>query len=82
MSAETPRPSDAAHQVLKYAEEEARRFNHHYIGTEHLLAGLLRGEDTPVKLALQRIGIDLNKVRSATEFIIGRGERIVSETTS
>ncbi|HUZ78637.1 MAG TPA: ATP-dependent Clp protease ATP-binding subunit [Chloroflexota bacterium] len=59
------------------AQEEAQRFNHNYIGTEHLLLGLVReGEGVAAKV-LGNLGVELNKVRSAVEFIIGRGDRMV-----
>src|SRR5881227_1548974 len=58
------------------AQEEAQRFNHNYIGTEHLLLGLVReGEGVAAKV-LGNLGVELNKVRSAVEFIIGRGDRM------
>src|SRR6201988_850092 len=64
-------------KVLQLAQEEAQRFNHNYIGTEHLLLGLVReGEGVAAKV-LANLGVELNKVRSAVEFIIGRGDRIV-----
>jgi len=65
-----------ARQVMALAQEEALRFNHNYIGTEHLLLGLTR-TDTPnlATLALARLGVSITKVRSAVEFIIGRGDR-------
>src|SRR5204863_869844 len=51
--------------------------NHNYIGTEHLLLGLVReGEGVAAKV-LSNLGVELNKVRSAVEFIIGRGDRAV-----
>src|SRR5439155_779975 len=54
-----------------------QRFQHNYIGTEHLLLGLVReGEGVAAKV-LSNLGVELNKVRSAVEFIIGRGDRIV-----
>src|SRR3972149_1936024 len=60
-------------RVLTLAQEEALRFNHNYIGTEHLLLGLVReGEGVAAKV-LANLGVELNKVRSAVEFIIGRG---------
>jgi ATP-dependent Clp protease ATP-binding subunit ClpA len=69
--------SERARKVLTLAQEEAQRFNHNYIGTEHLLLGLLReGEGVAAKV-LFNLGIELTKVRSAVEFIIGRGERQV-----
>lgn len=62
---------------MSLAQEEAQRFQHNYIGTEHLLLGLVReGEGVAAKV-LSNLGVELNKVRSAVEFIIGRGDRIV-----
>jgi ClpX C4-type zinc finger/Clp amino terminal domain, pathogenicity island component len=61
--------------VPQLAQEEALRFNHNYIGTEHLLLGLLRvGEGVAAKV-LGNLGVELNRVRSSVEFIIGRGDR-------
>ena len=69
--------TERARKVLSLAQEEAQRFNHNYIGTEHLLLGLIReGEGVAAKV-LSNLGVELNKVRSAVEFIIGRGDRIV-----
>ena len=66
-----------ARKVLSLAQEEAQRFQHNYIGTEHLLLGLVReGEGVAAKV-LSNLGVELNKVRSAVEFMIGRGDRIV-----
>lgn len=62
--------SDPATDVLKLAEDEARRFKHHYIGTEHILLGLTKGEMP----ALTALGVNLSQVRTAVEFIVGRGE--------
>jgi ATP-dependent Clp protease ATP-binding subunit ClpC len=70
--------TERARKVLQLAQEEAQRFNHNYIGTEHLLLGLVReGEGVAAKV-LANLGVDLNKVRSAVEFIIGRGDRTVT----
>jgi len=63
--------------VLTFAQEEAQRFNHNYIGTEHILLGLVRESEGVVARVLVNLGIDLNKVRAAVEFIIGRGEKPV-----
>ena len=69
--------TERARRVLTLAQEEALRFNHNYIGTEHLLLGLVReGEGVAAKV-LGNLGVELNKVRSAVEFIIGRGDRAV-----
>lgn len=66
-----------ARKVIQLAQEEAQRFQHNYIGTEHLLLGLVsEGEGIGAK-TLTGLGIDLEKVRKAVEGIIGRGDRIV-----
>ncbi len=69
--------TERARKVLTLAQEEATRFNHNYIGTEHLLLGLVReGEGVAAKV-LANLGVELNRVRSAVEFIIGRGDRMI-----
>src|SRR5437016_12567591 len=65
---------ERAKRVLSLAQDEAIRHNHNYIGTEHLLAALLRDGDTIAARALASLGIELTKVRTALEFIVGRGE--------
>ena len=67
--------TERARRVLTLAQEEAQRFNHNYIGTEHLLLGLVREGDGVAAKVLANLGVELSKVRSAVEFIIGRGER-------
>jgi ATP-dependent Clp protease ATP-binding subunit ClpC len=67
--------SERARRVLTIAQEEARQLNHSYIGTEHILLGLVREEEGVAAKVLTNLGISLNKVRSAVEFIIGRGEK-------
>ncbi len=63
--------------ALGLAQEEAHHLNHNYMGTEHLLLGLVReGEGVAAKV-LSNLGVELNKVRSAVEFLIGRGERVM-----
>ncbi len=66
--------TERSRKVLALAQEEARRFNHSYIGTEHILLGLVREEEGMAAKILSNLGIGLNKVRAAVEFIIGRGE--------
>jgi ATP-dependent Clp protease ATP-binding subunit ClpA len=69
--------TDRARKVLSLAQEEAQRFQHNYIGTEHILLGLVReGEGVAAKV-LSAMGVELNRVRSSVEFILGRGDRIV-----
>ena len=70
--------SERARRVLSLSQEEALRFNHNYIGTEHILLGLVRETEGVAARVLSNLGIELSKVRSAVEFIIGRGEKPVS----
>ena len=67
--------SERARRVLSLAQEEAQRFNHNYIGTEHILLGLVRESEGMAARVLSSLNVELTKVRSAVEFIIGRGER-------
>jgi len=67
--------SERARRVLSLAQEEAQRFNHNYIGTEHILLGLVRETEGVAARVLSSLSVDLSKVRSAVEFIIGRGEK-------
>ena len=69
--------TERARRVLTVGQEEAQRFNHNYIGTEHLLLGLVREGDGVAAKVLANLGVELSKVRSAVEFIIGRGDRAV-----
>ena len=67
--------SERARKVLTFAQEEAQHLNHSYIGTEHILLGLLREEEGVAAKVLTNLGVGLNKVRASVEFIIGRGEK-------
>ena len=69
--------TERARKVLTLAQEEAQRFNHNYIGTEHLLLGLVREGEGVAARVLENMGVELPKVRTAVEFIIGRGDRTV-----
>ena len=69
--------TERARKVLNLAQEEAQRFNHNYIGTEHLLLGLVREGDGVAAKVLANLGVELEKARNAVEFIIGRGDRLV-----
>jgi ClpA/ClpB-like protein len=67
----TPR----ARKVLTLAQDEAQRFNHNYIGTEHLLLGLVREGQGVAARVLVGMNIELEQIRTAVEFVIGRGDR-------
>jgi ATP-dependent Clp protease ATP-binding subunit ClpC len=66
--------SERARRVLTTAQEEAKKLNHSYIGTEHVLLGLVREEGGVAAQVLTNLGISLSKIRSAVEFTSGRGE--------
>ena len=66
--------AERARKVLSLAQEEAIRFNHDYIGTEHVLLGLVRESEGVAARVLGNLEVDLVKIRSAVEFIIGKGE--------
>jgi ATP-dependent Clp protease ATP-binding subunit ClpC len=59
-----------------FAQDEARRLNHNYIGTEHLLLGLLRKEDTLAARALAFLDVTLEESRAQVARIIGQGEEV------
>ena len=67
--------SERARRVLTLAQEEAQHLNHSYIGTEHILLGLLREEEGVAAKVLTNLNVSLGKVRSGVEFIIGHGEK-------
>jgi ATP-dependent Clp protease ATP-binding subunit ClpC len=69
-----------AKQVLTDASEEARRFNHWYIGTEHLLLGLIRSESITGEV-LRELGVEVQRARSAAEFVVGHGEHPSGKVT-
>jgi hypothetical protein len=58
--------TERARKVLRLAQEEARRLNHHYIGTEHLLLGLLREGEGIGAGVLESFGLSLQEVRAKT----------------
>ena len=64
-----------ARRVLTLAQEEAQRLNHNYIGTEHLLLGLVREENGVAVRVLRDLGVDPRQVRERVERTVGRGQR-------
>ncbi len=69
--------TEGAKMVLVCAQDEAIRFNHGHIGTEHLLLGLLCEGEGIAAQALTNLGVELSMVRQAVEFVVGRGERAI-----
>jgi ATP-dependent Clp protease ATP-binding subunit ClpC len=69
--------TERAKKVLTLAQEEAERSHHSYIGTEHLLLGLLREGDGLAAKVLGNLGVEIGKVRQTIESVLGRNERIV-----
>jgi ATP-dependent Clp protease ATP-binding subunit ClpC len=74
----TPR----AKRVLELSLEEARQLGHNYIGTEHLLLGLIREGEGVAARVLENLGIDLSKVRSQTIRTIGENNESSSSTNT
>ena len=70
--------TDRARRVVVLAQDEARRLDHDYIGTEHLLLGLLHEGQGVAAQALDGLGVDLAEVRRRVEEIIGRGQHAPS----
>src|SRR5450631_4423389 len=67
--------TDRARRVVVLAQEEARMLNHNYIGTEHILLGLIHEGEGVAAKALESLGISLDAVRQQVEEIIGRGQQ-------
>ncbi|HEY3293370.1 MAG TPA: ATP-dependent Clp protease ATP-binding subunit [Candidatus Nanopelagicaceae bacterium] len=70
--------TDRARRVVVLAQEEARMLNHNYIGTEHILLGLIHEGEGVAAKALESLGISLEAVRSQVEEIIGQGQQAPS----
>src|SRR5213082_1138512 len=66
--------TDRARRVVVLAQEEARMLNHNYIGTEHILLGIIHEGEGVAAKALESLGISLEAVRSQVEEIIGQGQ--------
>ncbi len=74
--------TERAQQVLLLAQEESKRLSHNFIGTEHLLLGLVREGSGVAAKALQNMGVDLNKVRQEVERIIPKGDKYMASGVS
>lgn len=74
------RLTDRARRVFKLAQEEARRLKHEYVGTEHLLLGLIRDDGGVAVAVLRNLSIDLDRVREVVEGVLKPGRREVLAT--
>ncbi|GAA2029039.1 ATP-dependent Clp protease ATP-binding subunit [Pseudokineococcus marinus] len=70
--------TDRARRVVVLAQEEARMLNHNYIGTEHILLGLIHEGEGVAAKALESLGISLDSVREQVQEIIGQGQQAPS----
>jgi enamine deaminase RidA (YjgF/YER057c/UK114 family) len=73
--------TNRAKKVLTLAQEEAERAHHSYIGTEHLLLGLMREGEGLAGKALDNLGVEINEVRTTIESVLGRNEKIIIKQT-
>jgi len=69
--------TERAQKAILIAQEEAKRFNHDYVGTEHLLLGLVSIEDSASYRALSGLGVGYKRVRAEIEKIVGVGDAIM-----
>ena len=69
--------TDRAQRVILIAQEEAKRLNHDYVGTEHILLGLIALSEGVASQVFQNLGIDLRKVRAEIEKIVGTGDNMM-----
>ena len=70
--------SDRARRVMQLANQEAQRFNHEYIGIEHILLGIVKEGTGTAASALNSLGVDLGKVRIEVEKRIQRGPEMIT----
>src|SRR5436190_538005 len=70
--------TDRARKVMQLANQEARRFNHEYVGTEHILLGLVREGSGVAANVLKNLDIDLRKIRLEVEKIVRSGPDMVT----
>jgi ATP-dependent Clp protease ATP-binding subunit ClpA len=70
--------TERARQVVVFAQDEARVLKHNYIGTEHLLLGLLHEEEGVAARVLEALGIDIEGVRAQVARIVGQGDEVTT----
>lgn len=69
--------TDRAQKVILIAQEEAKRLNHDYVGTEHLLLGLVSIGEGVAAQVMDNMGVDLKKLRNEVEKIVGTGDNVM-----
>jgi ATP-dependent Clp protease ATP-binding subunit ClpA len=75
--------TDRARKVMQLARDEAHRFNHEYIGTEHMLLGLVRDGQSVAANVLKNMGVELKRIREEVEKLVQHGsERVAKGTLS
>jgi ATP-dependent Clp protease ATP-binding subunit ClpC len=70
--------TERARQVIVLAQDEARELKHNYIGTEHILLGLLREEEGLAARVLESLHVTVEEVRAQVERVVGRGDEITT----
>src|SRR6185312_9472594 len=70
--------TERARQVVVLAQDEARALRHNYIGTEHLLLGLLREEEGVAARVLDALGVTTDEVRAQVGEVVGRGDEVAT----
>src|SRR5688572_11366932 len=70
--------TERAIKVMQYANQEAQRFNHEYIGTEHILIGLCKKASGVAATALRDAGLDFSRARREVEILVQRGPDMVT----
>src|SRR5437762_767946 len=70
--------TERARQVVVLAQDEARELKHNYIGTEHILLGLLREEEGAAAQALGELGVTLDQVRTQVAKFVGPGDEVTT----
>src|SRR2546430_16233916 len=69
--------TDRARKVMQLANQEAQRFNHEYVGTEHVLLGLIKEGSGVAANVLKNLDVDLRKIRNEVEKIVQAGPDMV-----
>jgi ATP-dependent Clp protease ATP-binding subunit ClpC len=75
MSPLSQRFTERGRQAVVFAQSEARELGHDYIGTEHLLLGLLRQEESTAARVMQALGVPTDEVRARVIASVGRGDK-------